>query len=58
MSTALMLGAQVSPAALNHDSNAAVTVIDDASTFTIDNGIVTAPQRSRDTVKIHGLPMA
>jgi hypothetical protein len=53
-----MLGAQVSPAALNHDSNAAVTVIDDASTFTIDNGIVTAPQRSRDTVKIHGLPMA
>jgi rhamnogalacturonan endolyase len=44
VSTSLMLAAQVSPAALSHNS-AAVTVTDDARTFTIDNGIVKATIR-------------
>jgi hypothetical protein len=41
----LVLAAQDSPAALSHNSNAAVTVTDDARTFTLDNGIVKATVR-------------
>jgi rhamnogalacturonan endolyase len=45
VSTSLVLAAQVSPAALSHNSNAAVTVTDDARSFTLDNGIVKATIR-------------
>jgi rhamnogalacturonan endolyase len=44
-STPLVLSAQVSSAALTQNSDAAVTVTDDARTFTIDNGIVKATIR-------------
>jgi rhamnogalacturonan endolyase len=45
VSTSLVLAAQDSPAAASHNSNAAVTVKDDARTFTLDNGIVKATIR-------------
>ena len=45
VSTSLVLAAQVSAAAQSHNSNAAVTVTDDARTFTLDNGIVKATIR-------------
>jgi rhamnogalacturonan endolyase len=45
LSTSFALAGQVSPAALGQDSNTAVTVTDDAHTFTIDNGIVKATIR-------------
>jgi hypothetical protein len=41
----LGLSAQVSAAAQSHNSSAAVTVTDDARTFTLDNGIVKATIR-------------
>jgi hypothetical protein len=45
VSTSLVLSAQVSTAAQNHNPNAAVTVTDGARNFTIDNGIVKATIR-------------
>jgi rhamnogalacturonan endolyase len=42
VSTSLVLAAQVSLAAVSHNSNVAVTVKDDARSFTLDNGVVKA----------------